>query len=110
MNLEINKRVVYYRKKARLKQTEVAELMGMKCSTYSQMEREGDISAERIIKLADIFKIDVRCLLYEDIGINPEVPKSPIDEPDFVLTNSLKSICKIYSNLPKLKKSACANF
>lgn len=111
MDFKINKRVVKYRKFSHLTQSQVAELIGMKSSTYSQMEREGDVSAERIVKLAEIFNIDVRCLLYdEDVIINPIPPHPPIYELDFVLTNSLKSICKIYNNLPKSKKKCFCEF
>ena len=35
----INERIALYRKMANLTQTEAAEKMGMKYSTYSQMER-----------------------------------------------------------------------
>ena len=47
MDKLINQRIALYRKMANLTQTEVAEKMGMKCSTYSQMERKGSISSER---------------------------------------------------------------
>ena len=57
MNLEINKRVVYYRKQKHLTQATVAERIGMKSSTYSQMERKGNITGEMIIKIAKIFEV-----------------------------------------------------
>ena len=57
MDKSINQRIILYRKMANLTQTEVAEKMGMKCSTYSQMERKGSISTERLLALADIFGV-----------------------------------------------------
>ena len=84
MDIEINKRVAKYRKKCRMKQFEVAELLDMKVSTYSQMERLGDISAERIRKLAEIFNIDVKKLLYGEDYSTPE--PAPIYDPEkFIL-------------------------
>ena len=75
------------------------------------MEREGDISAERIVKLAKIFNVDVRYLLYDDVeNINPIPPEPPKENNDFILTNSLKSICKIYNNLSVVKKKCLYEF
>ena len=39
MSETINQRIALYRKIANLTQTQAAEKLGMKCSTYSQMER-----------------------------------------------------------------------
>ena len=119
MNLEINKRVVYYRKQNHLTQSTVAERIDMKSSTYSQMEREGDISADRIVKLAEVFGIRPEWLLLgepeeknEDNGIAvAEQQKSVIPEPEpFVLTNMEMSIIKIIRNLKKKEKEEVINF
>ena len=111
MGSEINKRVVQYRKQAHLTQSEVAEYLGMKSSTYSQMERVGDISAEKIIKLAEVFNVDVRCLLYEEKDFENSQSPTPIKELyDFPMPNSLKSICKIYNTFPKSKQKCLCNF
>lgn len=59
----INQRVARCRKLANLTQTDVAEKLNMKCSTYSQMERKGIISAERLLKLAQIFDVSPNYLL-----------------------------------------------
>ncbi len=42
----------------------MAELLGIKTSTYSQMERKGVITAEAIKRLAEILEVDAYFLLY----------------------------------------------
>ena len=64
----INQRVRKYRKDLFLNQSDVAQMLGMKTSTYSQMERMGNITCETHLKLTKILKVDVLKLLYgEDI-------------------------------------------
>lgn len=120
MNLEINKRVVYYRKQKHLTQATVAERIGMKSSTYSQMEREGDISADRIVKLAEVFGIRPEWILLgepqeksepdnSDVTLQQSKPIIPEPEP-FVLTNMEMSIIKIIRNLKKKEKEEVINF
>ena len=58
MDKSINKRVRIYRKRAGLTQNELAERLGMKGSTYSQMEREGNIPANRLLQIADVLGIE----------------------------------------------------
>ena len=41
-------------------------MLGIKTTTYARTEREGKISCEIAIKLAEIFKIDIKELLYEN--------------------------------------------
>ena len=60
----INQRVRKYRKDLFLNQSDVAQMLGMKTSTYSQMERMGNITCETLLKLTEILKVDVRKLLY----------------------------------------------
>ena len=118
MSEGINKRIALYRKLANLTQTEAAEKLGMKCSTYSQMERKGSISADKLIALADIFGVAPETLLYDapargmlnftpNESINKEVVRQP--EPVlaadnssvFVVTHKEESIIKILRNLPR---------
>ncbi len=120
MNLEINKRVIQYRKQKHLTQSEVAERIGMKSSTYSQMERVGDISAERVVRLAEIFGVRPEWILLGEPEDTPEnesgidvaqQPKITIPEPEpFVLTNMEMSIIKIIRNLKKKEKEEVINF
>ena len=119
MGSEINKRVTKYRKLAHLTQKQVAELMEMRNSSYSQMERVGDISAERIVKLAEIFGINVGLLLYgEEIELPnnhniPQtdvviLPKLPFGMNYVPLKNKSKSIITIIQHLPpKQQKYIC---
>ena len=119
MDRSINQRIALYRKMANLTQTEVAEKMGMKCSTYSQMERKGSISTERLLVLADILGVTPEMLLYEttvakklDFSAAETVTsslnqnkdpfgKAPFSPAPFIPTHKEESIIKILRNLPK---------
>ncbi len=57
-NMEINKKVKELRKKRGYTQQRIAEILGMKTSTYSQMERSGKIPVQIILKLADLFNVE----------------------------------------------------
>lgn len=91
MEETINQRIKRLRKKLDYNQQDLAEKMGMKLSTYSQMERGGKVSSERIIKLAKILKVDVTTLLcgenenntnnVKPIEPQPEKPTLPPRKP-----------------------------
>ena len=128
-NETINQRVAKCRKLADLNQAEAAEKLGMKTSSYSQMERKGKISAERLLKLAQIFNVHPNVLLYGDAYMpfpeetqqvsiskpvvaddNTLLASQPITEPvtvpenivsNSILTNTEENIIKIYRNLSK---------
>ncbi|MBO5321288.1 MAG: helix-turn-helix domain-containing protein [Clostridia bacterium] len=70
----LNERIAECRNKSGKNQTEVAEMLGIKCSTYSQMERKGIVSADRLFKLAKIFGV-TPCYLYD--GTEPCRPQEP---------------------------------
>ena len=59
----INQRVIKCRRLLNMTQTDVADRMGLKCSTYAQMERKGIISAERLLMIAEIFEVSPAYLL-----------------------------------------------
>ena len=120
MGNTINERIALYRKMASLTQTEVAEKMGMKYSTYSQMERKGTISAERLRALADILGVRPEVLLYgkeekasgelDFTAAHTEAPQTlrqPVNFNDgfspapFVANRKEENILKILRNLPK---------
>lgn len=123
MNLEVNKRIKEAREKARLSQNDVAKLMGMKCSTYSQMERKGSISVDKALKLAEILSADSDYIIYgklkeEKIDFTPEPPQViKVEEPKsfldkirdgedvLVLTRDEKNIIKTFRNMKKSQKS-----
>lgn len=126
----INRRIARCRKLADLTQTEAAEKMGMKCSTYSQMERKGNISADRLLKLAQIFGVHPDELLYEkkstmstvsaDMPSAPAAPAAPApviqqDEfedvrPVFIISKKEENLLKIIRNLPKNARDEIISF
>lgn len=120
MNQTINQRIALYRKLANLTQTEAAERLGMKCSTYSQMERKGTISADKLIALANIFNVTPETLLYEapptqskDMDFTPHESfgKQKLhqhisfmqgnSDTRFAATHKEENILKILRNLPR---------
>lgn len=119
MNETINQRVVKCRKLADLTQADVAEKLGMKGSTYSQMERKGIISAERLSKMAEIFDVSPNYLLTgEEISkytippIVPQgesIPQPVLMQPEpvlpqkkvFVVTKKEENLIKIIRFLSK---------
>ncbi len=68
-NISINERIKKYRNFSGLSQEEVAEKLNMKLSTYSQMEREGNVSAAKIIDLAYVFNISPIVLMHGEDSI-----------------------------------------
>lgn len=74
--LSINERVKRCRKMCDMRQEDLAAAMGMKASTYSQMERTGEITAVRLIQIADILGISPNLLFY-----GTEEKEQPIIDP-----------------------------
>lgn len=73
---EINKRIAHYRAVAGYSQAEVAEMLGMKLSTYSQRERVSEPTADFLKKLSVIFGVEIEVLLY-GVGKKPNIsPKT----------------------------------
>ena len=69
--LSLKERVVYCRKLLGYNQTQLAELMGMKPSTYSNMERSGNFSAIRLIDIAKALGISSNLLFN---GVEEDAP------------------------------------
>ncbi len=119
MGETINQRIAIYRKLANLTQAQTAEKLGTKCSTYSQMERKGKISAQMVLKLAEIFNVHPNLLLYGEepyiVPVEPKIsdtelkqpkkPPFPPPKPITVLTNSEENIIKIIRNVSKEDKA-----
>ena len=116
MSNEINKRITMYRKLLGLSQLKVAELMNMKSSTYSQMEREGSITCDRLLQLAEIFNIPPHHLLcgknetktdvlHED-SIFEGIPQKPL----LVLSKKEENFIKILRILSKDDKKEVIEF
>ncbi len=122
----INQRIVYYRKRAHLTQVEVAEKIGMKGSTYSQMERKGKIPTDRLVALAEVFGIASEKLLYDEeeyqklyadnlqensLTLSQDsFYKKPDFIDDFTPTNSEISILKVYRLLSNKEKAEVKEF
>lgn len=70
----INERIIARRKELGLNQTMLAESLGIKVSSYSQMERKGHITCETLRVLCEVLKVSTEYLLYgikteKDIGV-----------------------------------------
>ena len=72
--MTVNQRIFHYRKLAGLTQAEVADQMGLKLNTYSKMEREGKITVDKLIKLAQILDVDYDLLVNALVGYAGLVP------------------------------------
>ena len=75
MEETINQRIKRYREKSGYSQREVAELIGQKTSTYSQMERKGRITCELLLQLAEVFKTSATVLLLGEKQEQKQEPK-----------------------------------
>lgn len=104
MSLEINKRIRDIRKLLGYSQSDIAEMLGKKSSTYSQCERHGVITCDMLISLAEIFQVDVRVLLYGEHLDDKPGPILPPPPPEPTYTATEKSVIKIIRNLPQKKK------
>lgn len=74
----INQRITRIRKSKKITQKEMAERLGMKESTYSQMERQGNISAQTLLSIAAVLEVDINLLLYGEEGLVPPEKAEPI--------------------------------
>lgn len=116
MSNEINKRIAMYRKLLGLSQAQTAERMGMKSSTYSQMERGGSITCDRLLALSEIFGVSAHYLLCGSTNENNDVlrEKSFFEEkdnnPPFVLSKQEENYIKILRNLSKNAKKEVIEF
>ncbi len=70
---EINERIKKYRKERKLTQGELAAKIGVKTSTYSQMEREGNIKVDMALKIAEALNVDPNLIVYGE-------PNTPDEE------------------------------
>lgn len=125
MTGSINQRVATCRKLAGLTQAEAAEKLGMKCSTYSQMERKGNISAQMVLDLANIFKVHPNVIYYgednytapaEENDFTTQLLKQTMVEPvfpadpDFVLSKQEESFIKLLRTLQKSDREEIREF
>ncbi len=106
----INARVARYRNEKKLTQQQVADKMGLKCSTYSQMERNGNITAEKLLLLEEVLDTPLGTLLYgQEVEFKAKKTILPLGAPtieppkpdELFLTNNEKNYIKILRNIPK---------
>ena len=96
----INQRIARFRKFYGYSQGEMAYLMGLKVSTYSQFERKGKVTIEHLVKCAQIFDIDITVLIY-----GYEQPQNPPDNPYFKkLSNREINMISVFRTLSNKKK------
>ena len=87
----VNQRIARYRKFRGFSQAELAMRIGMKSSTYSQMERGGNISTKRLLLIARELKVEPEVLLMGEesypptsaettrFGQEPVIPWPPVN-------------------------------
>ncbi len=117
---KINQRIKEAREKLGLKQYQVAQLLDMKESTYSQMERSGKINSERIVELSKILNVSTDYLLTGDNGLdfsplensNSVLREEPFYEnkSEMVLSQNEISIITILRNFPKSVREEVIDF
>lgn len=125
MTGSINQRVATCRKLAGLTQAKAAEKLNMKCSTYSQMERKGNISAQMVLELANIFKVHPNVIYYgednytapaEENDFTAQLLKQTVVEPvfpadpDFILSKQEESFIKLLRSLQKSDREEIREF
>ena len=87
----INERIANYRKRAGYTQKDIADAFNMKVSTYSQKERNSEITCDFALRIAKFLDIDVRCLLFGDEQysnkgfLDADFNNKPIDEPTQII-------------------------
>ena len=90
MNETVNQRVARYRRAAGLNQKEMAKLLGMKFSTYSEKERKGVIDCGFLLDIAKIININPNILLNGEGS-----PTSPA----LYITNQEESLIRIMRDM-----------
>lgn len=100
----INQRVKNYRKARSLSQAQVAEMLDMKSSTYSQYERRGNITCERLIKLSEILNVSCNTLLFGEMSEPAPLPVPKPEKSDF--TNREKMLISALRIMPAKKRDS----
>ncbi|MBE6749992.1 MAG: helix-turn-helix domain-containing protein [Ruminococcaceae bacterium] len=112
----INENVRKYRKLKGLTQAQLAEKIGMVSSSYSQMERMGNIPAQRVLDIAYALEIDPKYLYgyVSNEDENPTVLAQPqIAKPavsDIILTRKETERVKLIRTFSKEAREEVDNF
>ena len=110
--LVINENVARYRKLMGYKQSDIADILDMKLSTYSQMERKGNIPAITLWQIAKILDVRIENFFSRNILREPEPNPlgSKPEDPFRPLTNKEKGAITIIRNLSKPKQDEVYDF
>ncbi len=107
----INQRIRRYRLLSNMTQTDVAEHLGIKCAAYSQMERSGNVSTDRIVVLARLFNVDISTLILGDEEYKPtrlqQIPSNPFE---LNLTDNEETIIRTMRQLPRSVRKEIEEF
>ncbi len=101
MENDINVRIRKYRKAKKMTQEELGNALGMKCSTYSQMERKGKITVGMAQKIADILDVDPDMIMYGEKTTSLPFPP-PIENPPLKFADSSNPFDQSKSNGPEI--------
>ncbi len=108
---EINQRIRSLRISKRITQQKMAELLGIKTSSYSQMERQGEISCERLKMIAEILETDCLYLIEGEKVKENIIHKNGLDEICGLITDNLKDhFTNRYCFLNKISDSELKQF
>lgn len=114
-DLSINKRIHHYRRLKGLTQKDMAELLGVKSSTYAQRENKGKIDCRTLIQIADILDVDIRLLLYG--GIDEDQIYKRIErelhlkyKDYFAITKKDLNFLKGFHSMSKKRQTAVLNY
>ena len=101
---DINKNIISLRKEKHLTQADVAEKLGMNLIQYAQIEKNGRISFENVIKLADILNVPPeRVIPPKKIDGGITVPPSP-KSTELKLTRTEINLIKSFRSLTSQNK------
>ena len=101
----INERIKYFRQLFSYTQTDIAEKLNIKPSTYSQKEREGNIDCDFLLRFSELLGIDPCLILFTDKPLTTDIKK-----PSFELNNREEDLIKMYRSVTKAKKDIIFKF
>ena len=96
------------KERADVKQSDIADILDMKQSTYSQMERKGNIPAMTLWHIAKILDVPIQNFFDNSHANQPDDPFNP--EEFSPLTNKEKGAITIIRNLSKPKQDEVYDF
>ena len=106
----INQRIKRYRLLSNMTQTDVAERLGIKCAAYSQMERSGNVSTDRIVVLARLFNVSISTLVLGEDDFNPTKLQQIPNPFELSLTDNEETIIRTMRQLPRQVRKEIEEF